>query len=56
MDGASLLVDVDRFDILNRDWSEAGDVTVTLDGVDDDIVAVSVTVGDTNGSSVEATV
>ena len=31
-------------------------MTVTLDGVDDDIVAVSVTVGDTNGSSVEATV
>merc|ERR1712070_521968 len=55
MDGAPLSVDVDRFDILTG-LAESGDVTVTLDGIDDDIVDVSVTVGDTNGSSVEATV
>ena len=55
MDGAPLSVDVDRFDILTG-LAESGDVTVTLDGLDDDIVAVSVTVGDKDGSSVVAVV
>ena len=55
MDGSPLSVDVDRFDILTG-LAESGDVTVTLDGLDDDIVAVSVTVGDQDGSSVAAVV
>ena len=53
-DGESLTATVDRFDILTG-FAESGDVTVTLDGVDDDIVDVSVTVTD-GERTVDATV